>query len=271
VSEKTRELEQTHEQMMLVEKMASLGKLAAVVAHEINNPLAGIRIYARLLRRRLTGGGAEASAPKETVPVEETDRILQMVDSEAGRCGDIVRNLLAFSRTRGTRFAEEDIAPLIERCRFLLHHQAEILGVTLETEPAHDLPPITCDGAQIEQMILALTMNALEATPSGGRVRIEARADPGGDAILLEVADTGHGIPEEHRQRIFEPFFTTKDAEKGVGLGLAVVYGIVHRHRGQIAMRSRAGEGTVFTARLPRTQPGEAPEPEPAESVGGTG
>jgi len=271
VSEKTRELEQTHEQMMLVEKMASLGKLAAVVAHEINNPLAGIRIYARLLRRRLTGGGAEASAPKETVPVEETDRILQMVDSEAGRCGDIVRNLLAFSRTRGTRFTEEDIAPLIERCRLLLHHQAEILGVTLETESAHDLPQITCDGAQIEQMILALAMNALEATPSGGRVRIEARADPGADAILLEVADTGHAIPEEHRQRIFEPFFTTKDAEKGVGLGLAVVYGIVNRHRGQIDMRSRAGEGTVFIARLPRTQPGEAPEPEPAESVGGTG
>ena len=129
VREKTRELEHTHHQMVLVEKMASLGKLAAVVAHEINNPLAGIRTYARLLRRQLAGAEHDASRAEQ---LRETDRVLEMVDSEAGRCGDIVRNLLAFSRQSGVRFAELDLAPIVERCRLLLNHQAEMLSVTLE-------------------------------------------------------------------------------------------------------------------------------------------
>ena len=130
VLEKTQQLEHTHRQMVVVEKMASLGKLAAVVAHEINNPLAGIRTYARLLRRQLAGADV---TPPSSAQLKETDRILEMVDSEAGRCGDIVRNLLAFSRQAGARFAPEDLATVVERCRLLLNHQAEMLGVTLET------------------------------------------------------------------------------------------------------------------------------------------
>jgi two-component system NtrC family sensor kinase len=264
VEEKTRELERTHQQMMIVEKMASLGKLAAVVAHEINNPLAGIRTYARLLRRRLAAGGEGVA----TAEAGETDRILQMVDSEAGRCGDIVRNLLAFSRQSGARFVEEDLAPVVERCRLLLNHQAEMLGVTLEAHAVADLPRITCDAAQVQQVILALAMNALEATPPGGRVTLEARPD--GDGLALLVSDTGAGIPEEHQAHIFEPFFTTKEAGKGVGLGLAVVYGIVTRHHGRIELRSKAGQGAVFTVHLPRTPTSEAPPAaEPVESRGG--
>jgi len=235
-----------------------------VVAHEINNPLAGIRTYARLLRRRFSGEPATPT-PEQAA---ETDRILQMVDSEAGRCGDIVRNLLAFSRQTGARFVEEDLAPVVERCRLLLNHQAEMLGVTLEARIAADLPRITCDAAQVQQAILALAMNALEATPSGGRITLEARPD--GDGVALVVSDTGVGIPEEHQSRIFEPFFTTKEEGKGVGLGLAVVYGIVTRHRGRIVVRSKPGEGTAFTVRLPRTPPTEAPPPAaPAEARGG--
>ena len=133
VEEKTRQLEHTHHQMVVVEKMASLGKLAAVVAHEINNPLAGIRTYARLLRRQFASGTAAPPTPEQAA---ETDRILQMVDGEAGRCGDIVRNLLAFSRQTGARLAEEDLAPVVERCRMLLNHQAALLDVTLETHAA---------------------------------------------------------------------------------------------------------------------------------------
>jgi two-component system NtrC family sensor kinase len=266
VEEKTRQLEETHRQMVVVEKMASLGKLAAVVAHEINNPLAGIRTYARLLRRQFAGGAAAPPTPEQAA---ETDRILQMVDGEAGRCGDIVRNLLAFSRQTGARLAQEDLAPVVERCRMLLKHQAEMLDVTLETRAAPDLPRVVCDAAQVQQVILALAMNALEATPARGRVSIEAARD--GDGVKLVVADTGWGIPKEHLDRIFEPFFTTKEAGKGVGLGLAVVYGIVNGHHGRIDVQSEPGQGTTFTVHLPARPPegGEARTGEAAPSLAG--
>jgi two-component system NtrC family sensor kinase len=248
VEEKTVELKRAHERMLLVERMASLGKLAAVVAHEINNPLAGIRTYARVLRRRFAGT-ADA----------ETDGILQMVDSESGRCGDIVRNLLSFSRSTPAHFADEDLEPVLDRCGRLLRHQAELLGVTLDVQAAAGLPRVRCDAAQVQQMVLALAMNALESTPGGGRVTLATRADEAVPGVVIEVSDTGCGIREEDLSRIFEPFYTTKEAGKGVGLGLAVVYGIVTRHHGRIDVRSTVGTGTTFSVHLPLEQPEEAP------------
>jgi len=253
VEEKTAELAQAHQRMLVVEKMASLGKLAAVVAHEINNPLAGIRTYAKLLKRRLAD-------PADTA---ETGRILDVIGDEAGRCGEIVRSLLLFSRASPARLAEEDVAPLLERCRVLLRHQAEMLGVELRVEAAAPLPRVVCDGSQVQQMVLALAINGLEATPSGGRVAIAARAAEDG-GIVLTVADTGGGIPPDIQGRIFEPFFTTKEQGKGVGLGLAVVYGIVARHHGRIDVASPPGAGTVFTVHLPVRPPASAgPEEAP--------
>jgi two-component system NtrC family sensor kinase len=248
VEEKTAELQHTHERMVAVDRMASLGRLAAVVAHEINNPLAGIRTYARLLRRRFGG----SSDP-------ETDRILQMVDSESGRCGDIVKNLLTFSRSGPARFTDEDLGPIFDRCGLLLRHHAEILGVSLAFEMPAGLPRLRCDAAQMQQMLLALVMNALEATPAGGRVAVAAGLDPDQKGLIVTVSDNGCGIADEHRGRIFEPFFTTKTAGKGVGLGLAVVYGIVNRHGGRIDLESRVGSGTVFSIHLPLEPPQEAP------------
>lgn len=254
VEEATRELEAAHRRMLLVEKMASLGKLSAVVAHEINNPLAGIATYARLLRRqaerRAATGGPAADA--------ETLRALDLVESEAVRCGNIVRNLLTFARAPGSRFAAEDLGPILERCAALVRHQAELQEVVLRTETGPDLPKVECDASQVQQVVLALAMNALEAMPNGGSLVLSARKDPAEDQVLVEVADTGCGIPADVLPHVFEPFFTTKQEGKGVGLGLAVVYGIVERHGGRVDVESKVGAGTTFTVRLPRRRAARA-------------
>lgn len=266
VAEKTAEVERAHARLMVVEKMASLGKLAAVVAHELNNPLAGIRTFAKLLLRRLG-----AASPDPAAAEAETRHMLEMVEAESARCGDVVRNLLAFSREAPTRFARADLGPPALRCVALLHHRAELLGVTLEAQVPERLPAVECDAAQVEQVMLALALNAVEATPAGGSVSLRlsaSDADPeleGADGLLIEVADTGCGIPEELRARVFEPFFTTKEEGKGVGLGLAVAYGIVARHGGRLTFDSRVGEGTLFQVRLPRAR---APEGRAAEGGG---
>jgi two-component system NtrC family sensor kinase len=249
--------------------MASLGKLAAVVAHELNNPLTGIRTYARVLRRGLSRSstpsqGAAGGPSEDGGDASETDRILALMENEAARCGEIVRNMLLFSRESPARFADADLRPVIARCLLLLRHQAELLGVALHGDVAPDLPRIVCDAGQVEQMLLALSMNALEATPSGGEVRLSARRAPESGGIALTVADTGCGIPPDDQARIYEPFFTTKEQGKGVGLGLAVVYGIVNRHHGRIELASRPG-ATVFTVHLP-ARPLEGTEGKEASS-----
>ncbi len=265
VREKTAELERTHERMLAIEKMASLGKLSAVVAHEINNPLAGIRTFARLLQRRLPraepaelpdgGAWAQASAV-EGQPAAENQHMLEMIATEAARCGDIVRNLLVFARASPASFALEDLGAILNRCAMLVRHQAEMLGVELAVERPEILPAVECDAQQVQQMLLALVINGLEATPAGGRVVLGAR--PEDDHVVVTVSDTGSGIRPEDREHIFEPFYTTKKEGKGVGLGLAVVYGIVSRHHGRIDVLEREGPGTVFAITLPKQQP---PEP----------
>jgi len=246
VEEKTAELKLAQEQMMRVERMASLGKLAAVVAHEINNPLASVVTYARLLLRRL------AHVPQDSELARESRQILEAIASESHRCGEIVSNLLLFARRTGSRFEPTDVNELARKVLFLIKHKLDMAQVAPRPELAEGIPELMCDGAQIEQLMLALCINAVEAMPQGGTLTVRTSAHDR-HGVVVEVADTGVGMDDEVRSHIFEPFFTTKTEgeAKGLGLGLAVVYGIVQRHGGTIEVESRPGGGTRFVVVLP--------------------
>jgi two-component system NtrC family sensor kinase len=243
LQEKTDELSRTQRQVAHMDKMASLGKLAATVAHELNNPLAGILNYAKLVERKL----AEGSSIPES---EELGRYLSLIQKEASRTGAIVRGLLAFARPSGAAMTLHSLNTIIERSVMLVHHHIEMANIQLDAEPIDCDDHVLCDGDQLQQAMVALLVNAVEAMPNGGTLRISGRC--GEDSIQLCVADTGLGIPEEAIPHIFEPFFSSKEKGTGVGLGLAVVYGIVRHHSGQIEVDSAVDQGTTFRITLPR-------------------
>lgn len=241
VEEKTAALKESHQRMLQLERMASLGQLAATVAHEINNPLSGVLTYAKLLQRRATRSG-------QVVPEE-----LRIIADETARCGDIVRNLLGFARRGTDEFELQDIGRLVEGAlQVVAHRMAE--G---RVQVVRDLAPLAihCDGAQIRQALVAMFINAVEAMPDGGHMTVRSAPDPTGPGIVLEIKDEGVGIDPADLPHIFEPFFTTKLNDRGVGLGLAVVFGIVARHSGHIDVQSRQGVGTTFTVNLPFDPP----------------
>jgi two-component system NtrC family sensor kinase len=247
VEEKTRELTAAHDQMIHVEKMTSLGKMAAVVAHEINNPLSGILTYSKLLRRWLDKVEIESERRQEMYDC------LQLIQSESKRCGDLVKNLLTFSRTSTLNIDFHDVNTIIDRCVKLVQHHLELGGVQLQLELDPQLPLVQCDSAQIEQVILALTMNAIEAMPRGGNLWISSRGLPSSKQISVQIRDDGVGISTESMKRLFEPFYTTKEGGKGVGLGLAISRNIIERHRGKIEVESQPGRGTTFYIFIPTT------------------
>ena len=258
VEEKSREVQRAYEHMVHVEKMASIGKLAATIAHEINNPLSGILTYAKLARKRIQRGGA-ASALAEA----ELREPLQVIESESRRCGEIVKNLLRFSRAAPMNMDWADINIIVERTIRLISHRIDLAAIHLREEPAPDLPPVRCDASQIEQALLAVVINAIEAMPNGGNLRIATGRCPQTGRVRIEVEDDGIGIPPEIRPSLFEPFFTTKEGGHGVGLGLAVSKGIVERHGGAIEVTSAPGKLTRFVLVLPA----EAAIPAAAETT----
>jgi len=266
VVEKTEELQRAQKQVLHMEKMASLGKLSATVAHELNNPISGILTYAKLVERELGN-----QALDEAVRNELTE-YLHLMQHECSRCGDIVKNLLLFARRRdGAALAPVDFQELVDRSLMLIRHHLEISNIELDRRPLDGEPMIDGDAGQLEQALIALLMNAVEAMSAPGMTEGELTVALDGDAeqVHIDISDTGVGIHPEVLPQIFEPFFSTKHEESGVGLGLAVVYGIVRRHGGTIDVDSEVGRGTTFHLTLPRHQNGSRTDGSAAAATSG--
>ena len=251
VRRKTAELDQAHRSLLSSEKMASIGKLAATVAHEVNNPLFGILTYARLTLKEVEKGPAGSRA--------EMAEHLHIIERESKRCGDIMRNLLTFARQAPSHRESNDLNTLIGRAVVLVRHQAELLGIELRSRLGENLPPVLCDAGQIQQVVLVLLVNATEAMPHGGVLEVSTEMGGTGfslcDSARIRVRDTGAGIPPEVLAQIFDPFFTTKEDQQRTGLGLAVARSIVEQHGGEIAVESTPGKGTEFVVALPAVGP----------------
>jgi two-component system NtrC family sensor kinase len=265
VEQKTRELKRAHEHALHTEKMASIGKMAAVLAHEINNPLSGILTYAKLLRKWIDSEDSGKSRHKDI------DDSLDLIASESRRCGDLVKNLLTFSRTTPINLQPTNLNQVIDRALRLIQHQLDLAAIQVQPELDPELPLVTCDGAQIEQVLLALMMNALDAMPQGGNLWVTTKLSQQEGVIQITVRDDGCGIPPEILSRMFEPFLTTKETGRGVGLGLAISRSILERHNGNIEVQSEIGRGTTFTVTLPWDGESENPAAETVVASSGRG
>jgi two-component system NtrC family sensor kinase len=263
VEERSRELSAAQQRLIQSDRMASLGQLAASVAHEINNPVSGVLNYSMVVRRMLEN---EEQIPENLPRVR---RFLDTMTQETERVGRIVKDLLAFSRRAKPSSDTFDLREVIDRVMGLLEHRLQLGKVAAAVDVPDDLPQISGDASQIEQVLLNLVMNAAEAQPAAGTITVSARPE-GDDSIVLAVSDEGTGIEPAHLERVFDPFFTTKEEGRGVGLGLSVVYGIVEAHGGTIEVESEIGRGTTFRVRLPRHGPPGGQRHDEALTAGGT-
>jgi len=227
------------------DKMMSLGRLAASVVHEINNPLSGILNYLRLMSRIL-GQGSLAQDRQE-----KFQRYLDLVESETSRCSQIVSSLLSFARRSPPSFGNVEIDKLLQRCILLSRHKLELNNIRLKSNVQPNMPSINGDLNQLQQCVINLIFNAIDVMPDGGTLNIAARNDAREKLMIIAVKDSGPGIDQADLPHIFEPFVTTKNEGYGVGLGLSTVYGIMERHGGSINAASRPGEGATFTLKLP--------------------
>jgi two-component system NtrC family sensor kinase len=235
-------------QFYQAEKMATVGALAAGVAHEINNPLAAINGFAEGLQRRIAKIRDKVDPEILADFTEYTETIIR----EGLRCRDIVQTLLTFSRPVAASLGPVDMNKCVKDTLFILkHHFKEQHNIAVTTNLQPNLPLVMGDEPQLKQVIINLFTNAFDATREGGRISILTKATDSGGVMLI-VEDTGCGIPEELHDKLFEPFFTTKPVGKGIGIGLSTCYSIVNNHHGEITVKSKQGEGTAFTVILPQ-------------------
>ncbi len=248
VEKKTAEIMKAQEQLIDAEKLASLGRMAAGIAHELNSPLTGIVTFAHLMRKRIP--------PDNKQDAEDLDVIIE----QANRCSKIIKGLLGFARKGTSEKIQISINDLLESSIAMVKNQAKFHNIQLAINLAEKLPSVIADPNQIQQVFLNMLTNAADAMNDVGTIKIITRTvtdetDPSKQYVEIEFTDTGPGIPPEHMNKIFEPFFTTKPVGKGTGLGLPVSYGIVKRHGGDIIAKSEPGKGATFLIRLPVAEP----------------
>ncbi len=226
-------------------KMMSVGRLAASIVHEINNPLTGILVYVRLMEKILKREALDQDH------LSKFKNYLEYIDNETSRCSKIVSNLLAFSRKSKLEFGDVDINELLERCILMSQHKLTLQNITVIWNLDPHIPKVRGDFNQIQQCIINLILNAIDAMPEGGTLSLEDSFHPKEGFVELKISDSGKGISREELYHIFEPFYTTKMEGEGLGLGLSTVYGIIDRHKGTITVDSSPGKGTAFTIKIP--------------------
>jgi len=236
VEERTQELQEMQDSLVRSEKLASLGKMAAGVAHEINNPLTSILINTHLVLEKM----------EKNSSVREN---LDLIADETSRCSEIVKGLLEFSHQNPPEKDDADVNDILNLSIDILKNHVTFQNIKIKKKLDDNLPLIPIDSNKIKQVFLNLMLNASEAMPDGGSLVIISRLSENKRYIEIEFTDTGLGIPEENINKLFDPFFTTKAG--GTGLGLAVSYGIIEQHKGKIEVKSRQGLGSTFIIRLP--------------------
>jgi two-component system NtrC family sensor kinase len=244
VQKKTEELSAAQNELIHVERIASLGKLSSSVAHELNNPLSGILVYSKLISKQLNN--TDFYHPKK----ESILKHLKFIESETKRCGDIVKGLLDFSRKDQEDFEPYSLHKILESTASLMFHSIKIADIRFKTELRAESDVISCSPNQIKQACVALLVNATEAIHDQGEITIRT-SNPEEETIRLEITDNGSGIPPENLPHIFEPFYSTKHSTSGIGLGLAIVHGIVENHKARIEVHSEPGNGTTMAILLP--------------------
>ena len=242
VEEKNEELKKIYEQITQIEKLASLGKLSATVAHELNNPLEGILTYSKLISRKLTKLGNNGE-------FREVIEFLNLIADESARCGKIVKDLLLFSHKDEGKFTNNDLSSIIDKSLILINHHLEINRIQLIKEYITHNLNIECDSQKIEQALIAILINAIEAMNEGQTLKVTLEESEG--CAVIRITDQGRGIAEKDLPYIFEPFYSTKNGNKGTGLGLAVAYGIIKQHHGKISVENTSEEGTTFKITIP--------------------
>jgi len=248
VTERTKELTEMQAHLIQSEKLASLGQLAAGVAHEVNNPLAGILIYIKLFLKKYK---------EKKLQTEKTEPQLLKMEKETERTSRIIRNLLDFSRQSEPALRPVDLNKLVEAALSLVGHQISLENIRLEKKLDMQLPLVLADFDQIQQVLINIILNASQAMPNGGNLTITTSVtertkigESSKNTAKIDISDTGVGISKENLSKLFNPFFTTKEKGKGIGLGLSVVHGIIERHKGKIEVESEPNEGTTFAIYL---------------------